>query len=166
MMLDFVILIVTSQVACASHECNSRKMEHHEFREFGYRRFGRKSNYGNEQSMSNESCAISIGIRNKTIKANCIHAVMTPPKPLQGRMGGLRIVNNYYDIAPIGIYFPRKTYGSVERKHYMSTVDALCKELDKWLSKLPTRCKTHYWHRPQRPAVQMAGQPTKRRYEH
>jgi hypothetical protein len=90
--------------------------------------------------MSNKSCGISIGIRNKTIKAKCIHEVMTPPKPLQGRMGGLRIVNNYYDIAPIGIYFPPKTYGSLDRKHYMCTVDALCKELDKWLCKLPARC--------------------------
>ena len=85
--------------------------------------------------MSNKSC-----IRNKTIKASCIHAVMTPPKPLQGRMGGLRIVNKYYDIAPIGIYFPPKVYTSADRKQYINTVDALCKELDKWLSKLPTRC--------------------------
>ena len=100
---DIVILIGTGQAACHTHECNSRKMKHHDFREFGYKRFSRKSNYGNEQSMSNKSCGVSIGIRNKTIKAKCIHEVMTPPKPLQGRIGGLRIVNNYYDIAPIGI---------------------------------------------------------------
>jgi len=31
---DIVILIGTSQAACTQHQCNGRKMEHHEFREF------------------------------------------------------------------------------------------------------------------------------------
>ena len=83
---------------------------------------------------------MKIGLKNKTIKSKNIHAILTPPKELQGRMGGVRIKHAHFDIAPIGVYFPPKTHLVAERTRYTATVDKICKELDKWLCSLPARC--------------------------
>ena len=123
---DIVILIGTSQAAHQTHECNGTRMKFHDWRDFGYKRFGRKGNHGHED-LGNKSCGVSIGFKNKTINTRNIHHILTPPQELQGRMGGIRIKHSHYDIAPIAVYFPPKVHTIALRPKYIATVDKICK---------------------------------------
>ena len=64
----------------------------------------------------NDSCGVSIGIKQRPFPARCVVNIFSPPSELQGRGGTLRIKRGDADITAIVVYVPTEPSSRDQRK--------------------------------------------------